>query len=40
MPAYVCPLDHGYVDGTDGGDGSGIDVRLGTPAARGPRRFL
>lgn len=27
---YVYPLDHGYVKGSTGGDGKGVDVRLGT----------
>jgi inorganic pyrophosphatase len=26
---YVYPLDYGYIEGTDGGDGEGIDVWLG-----------
>ncbi|MGC5329160.1 hypothetical protein [Micromonospora sp. DT62] len=29
VPEYVYPMDYGYVDGTDGGDGSGIDVWVG-----------
>lgn len=33
-PELAYPLDYGYLDGTTSGDGSGIDVWLGSSAAR------
>jgi inorganic pyrophosphatase len=30
FPDYVYPVDYGYLDGTTGGDGEGIDVWLGS----------
>ena len=33
----VYPYDYGYLEGTDGGDGDGIDVWIGT---RGDRRCV
>ncbi|MGA5132693.1 inorganic pyrophosphatase [Streptomyces olivoreticuli] len=30
FPQYVYPVDYGYLDGTQGGDGEGIDVWRGT----------
>ena len=30
FPAYVYPLDYGYLEGTRGGDGEGVDVWRGT----------
>lgn len=30
VPEFVYPLDYGYVEGTVGGDGEGIDVWVGT----------
>lgn len=32
FPEWVYPLDYGYLDGTTGGDGHGIDVWFGTAA--------
>jgi inorganic pyrophosphatase len=29
-PDMIYPLDYGYLDGTNGGDGEGIDVWLGS----------
>jgi inorganic pyrophosphatase len=29
-PEMIYPLDYGYLDGTKGGDGAGIDVWLGS----------
>ena len=29
-PEFIYPLDYGYLEGTTGGDGSGIDVWLGS----------
>ncbi len=29
-PAYIYPLDYGYLDGVRAGDGDGLDVWLGT----------
>lgn len=34
----IYPLDYGYLEGTDGGDGEGIDVWLGTQD--GPGRVV
>lgn len=34
FPQWVYPLDYGYLEGTNGGDGAGIDVWLGS-ACRG-----
>jgi inorganic pyrophosphatase len=33
-PDLIFPLDYGYLKGTSGGDGDGIDVWLGTAAHR------
>ena len=33
-PALVFPLDYGYLEGTTGGDGDGIDVWSGTAEHR------
>ncbi len=33
-PDLVFPLDYGYLKGTTGGDGDGIDVWMGTAAHR------
>ena len=30
FPELIYPLDYGYLDGTSGGDGSGIDVWRGS----------
>ena len=30
FPQVIYPLDYGYLDGTSGGDGEGIDVWLGS----------
>lgn len=30
FPQYVYPLDYGYLEGTQGGDGEGVDVWRGT----------
>lgn len=30
FPEFVYPLDYGFVDGTQGGDGEGIDVWIGS----------
>lgn len=30
FPEFVYPFDYGYLEGTSGGDGQGIDVWLGT----------
>lgn len=30
FPDFVYPVDYGYLDGTHGGDGSGIDVWVGS----------
>ena len=32
FPRWVYPVDYGYLDGTSGGDGEGIDVWVGTAA--------
>ncbi len=32
-PEMIYPLDYGYLDGTTGGDGAGIDVWVGSRAA-------
>lgn len=37
---YVYPLDYGYLDGTDGGDGSGVDVWVGRTAGAGLTALL
>lgn len=29
-PEYLYPLDYGYLEGTSGGDGDGIDVWIGS----------
>lgn len=29
-PEFVYPVDYGYIDGTQGGDGEGVDVWIGT----------
>ena len=34
VPEYIYPLDYGYIDNTDGGDGSGIDIWLGSADSR------
>ncbi len=34
IAAYVYPLDYGYLDGSHGGDGQGIDVWLGSGGSR------
>ncbi len=34
FPAFVYPFDYGYLVGTDGGDGSGIDVWIGSLLTR------
>lgn len=34
FPDLVYPLDYGFIDGTVGGDGEGIDVWVADPAAR------
>ena len=33
-PDLIFPLDYGYLEGTTGGDGDGIDVWLGTAGHR------
>ncbi len=33
-PEFIYPLDYGYLNGTTGGDGQGIDVWLGTAGHR------
>jgi inorganic pyrophosphatase len=33
-PDLIYPLDYGFLDGTSGGDGDGIDVWLGSAEAR------
>lgn len=33
-PAFIYPLDYGYLQGTTSGDGSGIDVWIGSQSAR------
>jgi inorganic pyrophosphatase len=33
-PSFVYPLDYGYLQGTSGGDGQGIDVWRGSAAER------
>lgn len=33
-PEYVYPFDYGYLQGTTAGDGDGIDVWIGSLAAR------
>lgn len=33
-PAFVYPLDYGYLDGTSAGDGHGIDVWIGAAGSR------
>ena len=35
FPEIVYPLDYGYLEGTVGGDGDGIDVWLGSSGHRG-----
>jgi inorganic pyrophosphatase len=30
FPSFIYPLDYGYLDGTVGGDGDGVDVWLGS----------
>ena len=35
-PETIYPLDYGYLAGTNGGDGSGIDVWLGSSGIREP----
>lgn len=37
FPDFVYPLDYGFLDGTDGGDGDGIDVWVG---GRGDRALV
>jgi inorganic pyrophosphatase len=37
---YVYPLDYGYIDGTDGGDGSGIDIWIGSSEGLGATALL
>ena len=37
FPEFVYPLDYGYLEGTDGGDGHGIDVWIGR---RGDRALV
>ena len=34
FPEIVYPLDYGFLEGTSGGDGDGIDVWLGSSGAR------
>jgi inorganic pyrophosphatase len=34
MPELIYPLDYGFLEGTTGGDGQGIDVWLGSAAGR------
>jgi inorganic pyrophosphatase len=34
FPDLIFPLDYGYLKGTTGGDGNGIDVWIGTAAHR------
>jgi inorganic pyrophosphatase len=33
-PSYVYPLDYGYLEGTQGGDGDGVDVWIGSQPER------
>lgn len=33
-PAFIYPLDYGYLQGTTSGDGGGIDVWIGSRSAR------
>ena len=40
VPEYVYPLDYGYLEGTNGGDGSGIDVWRGAAHRRGVTAVL
>lgn len=40
VPGYVYPLDYGYLEGTNGGDGSGIDVWRGAAHRRGVTAVL
>ena len=40
IPEAVYPLDDGYLDGTRGGDGEGIDVYVGTAAGTGVTGIL
>lgn len=37
FPAIIYPLDYGYLAGTRGGDGDGVDVWLGAAAKRSGR---
>jgi len=34
FPDFVYPYDYGYLEGTDGGDGAGIDVWIGSDPGR------
>ena len=34
FPEFVYPYDYGYLEGTDGGDGAGIDVWIGSVPGR------
>lgn len=36
-PDLIYPLDYGYLEGTRGGDGAGVDAWFGSLAARTPR---
>ena len=40
IPGAIYPLDYGYLDGTCGGDGDGIDVFVGTAAGPGVSGIL
>ncbi|WP_240137660.1 hypothetical protein [Streptomyces sp. MUM 178J] len=40
VPEYVYPLDYGYVEGTDGGDDSGIDIWVGQTLGLGTTALL
>lgn len=37
---YVYPLDYGFIEGTDGGDGEGIDIWLGDTEGLGVTALL
>lgn len=34
VPSFIYPLDHGFLSGTQGGDGEGIDVWVGSSPVR------